>query len=369
MVSYADFLTLMFAVFVVLYSFAMTKQSEVRSMAEAIANAFNESLISSTSGVLLVPGSLAQQLNAQATDQAQQTQPGEGAKDAVENGGMIMNFMSNTIRSAQDDETDLDSEGEAASERGDSFADVNKSSSAPASENPTGGSDAGEGGLTPGGASNEIAEGGRTRVDTENKGDGEAGYPFDAIRKSISDTLNEAEMGNMVDIEQDEHWLTININSGMLFAEGSASILSTSRPLIARIAIVVGAINNFVRVRGYTDDSFIPNGIYRNSWNLSAQRAVNVLEELVSDGIAPERMAVEAYGEYTPFVSNETAAGRALNRRVVIAISRYAMAKPQLDVVENEEGINQTEEDNSARAGQGSLDISHGEDNKVHLNF
>lgn len=368
MVSYADFLTLMFAVFVVLYSFAMTKQSEVRSMAEAIANAFNESLISSTSGVLLVPGSLAQELNNQATTQSQQNQPGEGAKEVVENGGMIMNFMSNTIQSAEDDETDLDYDNKDSTDRGDSFADANRSSSVPSSENPNGGSDSGEGGLTPGASADAIAEGGRTQVDTENKGEGEAGYPFDAIRKSISDTLTDAEK-KMVDIEQDEHWLTININSGMLFAEGSASILSTSRPLIARIAIVVGAINNFVRVRGYTDNSFIPNGIYRNSWNLSAQRSVNVLEELISDGILPERLAVEAYGEYSPFVSNETAAGRALNRRVVIAISRYAMARPKLDVVENDETGASKVEDNSAHAGEGSLDISHGDDNKVHLNF
>ena len=43
MVSYADFMTLLFALFVVLYAFAMAKQSEAKAMVESISQAFTES--------------------------------------------------------------------------------------------------------------------------------------------------------------------------------------------------------------------------------------------------------------------------------------------------------------------------------------
>ncbi|MDY6321620.1 MAG: OmpA family protein [Succinivibrio sp.] len=154
----------------------------------------------------------------------------------------------------------------------------------------------------------------------------------------------------------------------MLFAEGSASILSASRPLIAKIAVALAPINNYVRVRGYTDNAFIPNGIYKNSWELSSKRAVNVLGELANDGIDPTRMAVEAYGEYTPFVSNETAAGRARNRRVVVAISRYAAARRELPLISADAGQGGSARV-SGQAGSGDVRVGRSDDNSIRLEF
>ena len=225
--------------------------------------------------------------------------------------------------------------------------------------------------MTPGGSADEIADGGRTSVDSKSKGEGRNGAPFDALRKSISSTLADMGMEKQVDIEEDEHWLTVNISSGMLFAEGSASILNASKPLISKIAIVLSSINNYIRIRGYTDNSFIPNGIFRNSWDLSAMRAVNVLTEFETDGIDPRRMAIEAYGEYSPFYSNSTAAGRAQNRRVVIAISRFAMVQEEPQIVGDGDFVydsNEGSDGNGNRAG-GGIDVVREEDNTIRLDF
>ena len=171
-----------------------------------------------------------------------------------------------------------------------------------------------------------------------------------------------------MEIEQDEHWLTLNINSGLLFAKDSASILTRARPIIAHVASALSSINNYIRVRGYTDDSFMPDGIFKNSWQLASQRAVNVLNELVDDGLEPERMAVESYGQYHPFVSNATDAGRALNRRVVIAISRYAMAKRRQLQIVSADGSD-TGSANTEQAGDGSMGIVRSEDDGIILQF
>ncbi len=382
MVSYADFMTLLFALFVVLYSFAMAKQSEAQAMAESVAESFNQDgVISSSGGVLLVPGAISQQLTQQATSSNEQSD----SKNAAQNSGVVMTFVTSSTTSQsqnQDEETDTSGSGidedamsssDSSTSSGDLIMSENQISNndVPSSENPTGGSDSGHGGMTPGGSADEIADGGRTSVDSKSKGEGRNGAPFDALRKSISSTLADMGMEKQVDIEEDEHWLTVNISSGMLFAEGSASILNASKPLISKIAIVLSSINNYIRIRGYTDNSFIPNGIFRNSWDLSAMRAVNVLTEFETDGIDPRRMAIEAYGEYSPFYSNSTAAGRAQNRRVVIAISRFAMVQEEPQVVGDGDFVydsNEGSDGNGNRAG-GGVDVVREEDNTIRLDF
>jgi chemotaxis protein MotB len=54
-----------------------------------------------------------------------------------------------------------------------------------------------------------------------------------------------------------------------------------------------------------------------------------VLRRLQALGVNPERLAAEGYGEYSPFADNSTAAGRAENRKVVIAVSKLS-SKPTM---------------------------------------
>ena len=91
MVSYADFMTLMFAVFVVLYSFAMTKQSEAQSMVQGLVQSFSEiGLISSTPGVIALPGPIAQAQVEEALATAQSRQ--DTVNSPVQGGGGVMDF-------------------------------------------------------------------------------------------------------------------------------------------------------------------------------------------------------------------------------------------------------------------------------------
>lgn len=380
MVSYADFMTLLFAVFVVLYATAMSKQSEAKSMMQSIAQAFSQSIISNMGGMLVVPGNLSAQMNneAESSSSEQSSESQTDNRQIVENGGLMMSFMT-TQTTSQSTVSEDDTSGSDTNENGQNVADsttssgeliaadIRESKQAQHSQDPTGGSDSGRGGFTPGGDADKVADGGLTNNIADHMGEGQRGFPFDAVKKSISDAIAELGENSNIAFEEDAHWLTINISSGMLFAEGSASILSASRPLIAKIAIALTSINNYVRVRGYTDNRFIPNGIFKNSWDLSAARAMSVLNELQNDGLNPRRLAVEAYGEFSPFVSNATAAGRARNRRVVIAISRYAMVRSELPVVEGFGGG--TYEEKMDRAGSGQVDIVHSDENGIRLEF
>lgn len=385
MVSYADFMTLLFALFVVLYSFAMAKQSEAKSMVESIAQAFTEtSQINSPGGALLVPGSLSQKL-AEEVQEAVKAQmdasEGDSGKQIIENGGMLMNFQTTSTQSNQnrddttsgsDDQLEGQNNADSAMAAGElviSDNDTVSKNENPKSNAPDGGSRSGEGGFQSGGSSDHFEKGGQSDVDADSQGEGTQGTHFDAVRRSISEAISESGMEKYIDIEENPHWLSININSGLIFAEGSASVLAPSRPVIARIAVAISNINNYIRIRGYTDNTFVPNGIFKNSWDLSANRSLSVLNELEHAGIVPERMAIEAYGEYSPKYSNKTEAGRALNRKVVIAISRYAMDRKAPLTAAGDDTNGTSNGSNRTKAGTGNVQIVRGEGNSIELNF
>ncbi|QWL66724.1 flagellar motor protein MotB [Aeromonas jandaei] len=142
-------------------------------------------------------------------------------------------------------------------------------------------------------------------------------------------TQLQASMGSLVEsgivtLTQDENWLTIELSSGLLFGSGSAFMGPNAAPVINTLSSILKPVDNYVRVRGYTDNQQINNEIYRSNWALSAARAEAVLNGLIANGIAPQRLAFEAYGEFSPFADNGSEEGRLQNRKVVVAISKFA---------------------------------------------
>ncbi|TNH97239.1 flagellar motor protein MotB [Aeromonas sobria] len=167
-----------------------------------------------------------------------------------------------------------------------------------------------------------------------------SGIPIqqDGTTLATLDVQLQQSMGSLVDagivkLTQDENWLTIELSSGLLFSSGSAFMGPNAAPIINTLSSILKPVDNYVRVRGYTDNQQINNEIYRSNWVLSAARAEAVLSGLVTNGIAPQRLAFEAYGEFSPFADNGSEQGRLQNRKVVVAISKFAWVPPAPAVV------------------------------------
>lgn len=94
---------------------------------------------------------------------------------------------------------------------------------------------------------------------------------------------------------------------------------------MSEVARVLAGNNNFVRVRGYTDDQPI-NELATSNWETvcGARRCCVPCR----GPLAPQRLAIEAYGAYRPVVANEDESSRARNRRVVVAVSKFAWQPP-----------------------------------------
>ncbi len=130
----------------------------------------------------------------------------------------------------------------------------------------------------------------------------------------------EVEEG-AVEVENLGQQLIIRIRENGAFPAGSAFLQPKFRPLIRQIADLVKDVPGIVRVSGHTDDTPLDSELYRSNWDLSAQRAVSVAQEMEKvNGFDPMRMRVEGMAGTVPRVPNDTPEHRAQNRRVEIAI-------------------------------------------------
>ncbi|WP_210395716.1 flagellar motor protein MotD [Motiliproteus sediminis] len=123
-------------------------------------------------------------------------------------------------------------------------------------------------------------------------------------------------------VSSNKLWVEIEIGSNLLFPSGSATPVQAADPLLEALATLLAPYDNPVHVEGFTDNRPIENGAFPTNWELSAARAAAVVRVLSHYGVAPERLAAVGYGEYQPKVSNRTARGRSINRRVKIIVSR-----------------------------------------------
>jgi chemotaxis protein MotB len=77
-----------------------------------------------------------------------------------------------------------------------------------------------------------------------------------------------------------------------------------------------------VRVEGHTDSNPISTAVYASNWELSGGRAAAVVRRLASNGMPGGRLELSGFGDTRPISTNDTAAGRAANRRVVVLVQR-----------------------------------------------
>lgn len=146
------------------------------------------------------------------------------------------------------------------------------------------------------------------------------GNTLESMARDLRGVLGGLIEDGKVALTQTSRGLEVEINSRLLFASASSKLNEEYRPLISRIAAVLQDRTNAVDVEGFTDDRPIYTPRFPSNWELSAARAAAVIRLLVEHGVTPGRLAAVGYGPYRSVATNETAAGRAKNRRVVLVI-------------------------------------------------
>ncbi len=116
------------------------------------------------------------------------------------------------------------------------------------------------------------------------------------------------------------------VNSDLLFAPGSYEMKPAGRKIISTMAAKLAPTQqNKILVNGYTDNTpigpaLMKKGITSNEM-LSQKRAESVMAYMISQGLSPDLVEAHGYGDANPIASNDTAKGRAQNRRVELTLA------------------------------------------------
>jgi len=129
--------------------------------------------------------------------------------------------------------------------------------------------------------------------------------------------LRQQMAGTGVEVVRKGDNITLDMPGALTFAYNSATLDAQFHPVLDQVAQTLGEYDKTViEVAGHTDN--IGSDAYNQK--LSEQRAVNVAAYLATRGVAQSRMVTVGAGKTHPVAGNDTAAGRAQNRRVEITI-------------------------------------------------
>ncbi len=153
------------------------------------------------------------------------------------------------------------------------------------------------------------------------------------------DSLNMALVRNLkgavgdlndedINIKVDKGVVFIDISDKLLFKSGSFDLTDRANEVLGKVAkVLLNQPNIEFMVEGHTDNvPYKGNKMLLDNWDLSVKRATSVVRVLQNKyGVPPARMAAAGRGEYVPVTTNDSAEGKAANRRTRIVIL------PQLD--------------------------------------
>jgi chemotaxis protein MotB len=145
-----------------------------------------------------------------------------------------------------------------------------------------------------------------------------------AMRKAVS-LFSPEIRSNKVRITHDERGLVITLASDAFFNPASARInIEETRDILLRLGTFLASEDlrgRKFRIEGHTDAVPVdPAGPWESNWELSTARSINVLHYLADIGIEESRFQVAGFSDTMPISSNDTAEGRAYNRRVDIIV-------------------------------------------------
>ncbi len=143
-----------------------------------------------------------------------------------------------------------------------------------------------------------------------------------ALAVNLKGVLKDGVNDKDVDIKVDKTVVFINLSDNMLFLSGSAVITNKANDVLGKIAKIVESRPDLeVMVEGYTDNQPISKTCFEDNWDLSVKRATSVVRVLQKTfKIDPNRLIAAGRSEYNTLAPNDTAEGRATNRRTRIII-------------------------------------------------
>jgi chemotaxis protein MotB len=149
------------------------------------------------------------------------------------------------------------------------------------------------------------------------------------LKNAISRALSDFE-GKGLTIEQRDGKVYVSMENKLLFGSGSWAVGAEGRRAVQQLGNVLGDNPDIaVLIEGHTDNvPYTGSGQVKGNWDLSTKRATAIVQILQENkAIKPENLTAAGRGEFAPIATNDTAAGKAKNRRIEVILT------PKLDEI------------------------------------
>ena len=149
------------------------------------------------------------------------------------------------------------------------------------------------------------------------------------LKETLSNALNGFE-GKGLTVEQKNGKVYVSMENKLLFNSGSWAVSSEGEKAVIEVGKVLGDNPEIsVLIEGHTDDdAFKASGPIANNWDLSTKRATSIVAILSENAaINKQNLTAAGRGEFSPLAGNDTAEGKAKNRRIEIILT------PRLDEI------------------------------------
>lgn len=126
--------------------------------------------------------------------------------------------------------------------------------------------------------------------------------------------------------------MIVKLADNVLFAPGSAAVKKEGKTALAEVAAALKDIKDrdFV-IAGHTDNVPVKSARFPSNWELSTQRAVEVVKFLAAEGVEAAHLSAAGYSEFDPISPNDTPENRQMNRRLEIIVMPNIEELPKLD--------------------------------------
>ncbi len=147
---------------------------------------------------------------------------------------------------------------------------------------------------------------------------------YNALQQQY-DQLESAFSADQAKIVLLQGELKVTMLDNVLFPEGGYKLSPFAKSILAKLVPALSSLHHTkVVIGGYTDNVPIGSHLKRqgidSNLDLSSKRADEVVDFLVKQGVDPAIISAQGFGEDNPVASNDTADGRAQNRRIEVTL-------------------------------------------------
>jgi chemotaxis protein MotB len=144
---------------------------------------------------------------------------------------------------------------------------------------------------------------------------------FEQIKKKISEQASQQGLADSLRFTIDERGLVVTVvTSGVVFAGDRADLLPAGKRILDSVTPALVSLPNHIEVDGHTNQLLVPTVNYPSAWELSTARASDVVRYLIKKGLAASRLSAAGYAGEKPLYPPSDARAVTLNRRVEIVV-------------------------------------------------